>query len=58
VLPDSGAVGSVLRGLFGYRSAPTPLELVGYVAYLVPVLALFVADRPLLRRPASPAVAR
>jgi high-affinity iron transporter len=58
VLPDSGAVGSVLRGLFGYRSAPTPLELIGYVAYLVPVLALFIADRPLLRRPASPAVAR
>jgi high-affinity iron transporter len=57
VLPDSGAVGSVLRGLFGYRSAPTPLELLGYVAYLVPVLVLFVADRPLIRRPAPPAVA-
>ena len=58
VLPDSGAVGSILRGLFGYRSAPTPLELLGYVAYLVPVLVLFIADRPLIRRPASPAVAR
>ena len=58
VLPDRGAIGSVLRGLFGYRSAPTPLELIGYVAYLVPVLALFIADRPLIRRPASPAVAR
>jgi high-affinity iron transporter len=58
VLPDRGALGSVLRGLFGYRSAPTPLELIGYVAYLVPVLALFIADRPLIRRPASPVVAR
>jgi high-affinity iron transporter len=58
VLPDRGAIGSVLRGLFGYRSAPTPFELIGYVAYLVPVLALFIADRPLIRRPASPAVAR
>jgi high-affinity iron transporter len=56
VLPDHEALGSVLRGLFGYRSAPTPLELVGYVAYLVPVLILFVADRPLIRRPAPPAV--
>ena len=52
VLPDHGAVGSVLSGLFGYRSAPTPLELLGYVAYLVPVLFLFVLDRPLIRRPA------
>jgi high-affinity iron transporter len=57
VLPDRGPLGSVLRGLFGYRSAPTPLELFGYVAYLVPVLILFIADRPLIRRPAPPAVA-
>jgi high-affinity iron transporter len=57
VLPDRGALGSVLRGLFGYRSAPTPLELFGYVAYLLPVLVLFIADRPLIRRAAPPAVA-
>jgi len=57
VLPDAGALGSVLRGLFGYRSAPTPLELLAYVAYLIPVLVLFVADRPLIHRPAPPAVA-
>ena len=57
VLPDRGPLGSVLRGLFGYRSAPTPLELLGYLAYLVPVLVLFIADRPLIRRPAPPAVA-
>jgi high-affinity iron transporter len=50
VLPDNGPIGSVLRGLFGYRSAPTPLELVGYLAYLIPVLFLFVVDRPVLRR--------
>jgi len=55
VLPDNGPIGSVLRGLFGYRSAPTPLELLGYVAYLVPVLSLFVIDRPLIRRSAVPA---
>jgi high-affinity iron transporter len=57
VLPDNGPVGSVLRGLFGYRSKPTPLEVIGYVGYLVPVLFLFVLDRPLLRRPGRPAVA-
>jgi high-affinity iron transporter len=57
VLPDNGPIGSVLRGLFGYRSAPTPLEVVGYLAYLVPVLVLFIADRPLLRRSAPPATA-
>ena len=52
ILPDNGPIGSVLRGLFGYRSAPTPLELIGYLAYLIPVLFLFTIDRPLLRRPA------
>ena len=42
VLPESSPLGSVLAGLFGYRSAPTVLEVVGYIAYLVPVLVLFV----------------
>jgi high-affinity iron transporter len=42
VLPQSGPLGSVLAGLLGYREAPTPLELIGYVAYLIPVLILFV----------------
>jgi high-affinity iron transporter len=53
VLPDNGPIGSVLRGLFGYRSRPTPFELIGYVAYLIPVLVLFVLDRPLFRRTAA-----
>lgn len=57
VLPDNGPIGSVLRGLFGYRSAPTPLEVAGYLAYLIPVLVLFITDRPLLRRSAPPATA-
>ena len=52
VLPDSSPLGNVLRGLFGYRSAPTPLEAIGYFAYLIPVLILFVTDRPLAQRPA------
>jgi high-affinity iron transporter len=52
ILPDNGPIGSVLRGLFGYRAAPTPLEVIGYFGYLIPVLSLFVIDRPLIRRPA------
>jgi high-affinity iron transporter len=52
ILSDTSPLGSVLHGLFGYRSAPTVLELLGYLVYLVPVLVLFVLDRPLLRRPA------
>lgn len=55
VLSDVSPIGSVLRGLFGYRSAPTPLEAIGYALYLVPVLILFVFDRPLFRRHAIPA---
>jgi high-affinity iron transporter len=42
ILPDTSPLGSVLAGLFGYRSEPTPLEVLGYLAYLVPVLTLFV----------------
>jgi len=42
VLPESSPLGSVLAGLFGYRSAPTVLEIVGYLGYLIPVLTLFV----------------
>ncbi len=55
LLPEASPLGHVLRGLFGYRSMPTPLEVAGYLVYLVPVLALFIIDRPLGRR--EPAVA-
>ena len=43
VLSEQSPLGSLLAGLFGYRSAPTVLEVAGYLAYLVPVLILFVA---------------
>lgn len=52
ILPDNGPLGSVLAGLFGYRAAPTILEVIAYFAYLVPVLFLFITDRPLIRRTA------
>jgi high-affinity iron transporter len=51
ILPDGNPIAQVLRGLFGYRAAPTPLEAIGYFGYLIPVLLLFIIDRPLIRRP-------
>jgi high-affinity iron transporter len=42
VLPETSPLGSLLAGLFGYRAAPTVLELIGYFAYLIPVMILFV----------------
>jgi high-affinity iron transporter len=42
ILPENGPIGSVLAGLLGYRQAPTLLEVIGYLAYLVPVFGLFV----------------
>jgi high-affinity iron transporter len=55
VLSETTPIGSVLAGLFGYRSAPTPLELIGYLAYLVPVLTLFILDgrMPFRRQPVT-----
>ena len=55
ILPESSPAGALLAGLFGYRSSPTPLEVVGYLAYLIPVLYLFVwGGRP---KPTSAAAA-
>ena len=51
----SSPVGAVLAGLFGYRSAPTPLEVIGYFAYLIPVLTLFL--KPARRPTVAPAAA-
>jgi high-affinity iron transporter len=55
VLPESSPLGAVLAGLFGYRATPTPLEVVAYLAYLVPVLTAFLLGdrRPTVRQPAG-----
>ena len=56
VLPESSPLGAVLSGLFGYRSAPTPLEVVAYFAYLIPVVTIYLwTDRP--RQAPRPATA-
>jgi high-affinity iron transporter len=58
VLPESSPLGAILAGLFGYRSAPTPLEVIAYLAYLVPVLYLFVwGGRTRVAGPATAAAA-
>jgi high-affinity iron transporter len=55
ILPESSPLGAVLAGLFGYRSTPTPLEVIAYFAYLIPVLILFI--RPGRRRTTGSAAA-
>lgn len=55
VLPESSPLGAVLAGLFGYRSTPTPLEVAGYLLYLIPVLVIFL--KPARRSAAGAAVA-
>jgi high-affinity iron transporter len=55
VLPESSPLGALLAGLFGYRSEATPLEVIAYLLYLVPVLFLFVAGDRLRRAVPSPA---
>jgi high-affinity iron transporter len=50
VLPDSSPLGQALAGLLGYRAAPTVSELAAYLAYLVPVLLLFLAPARLPSR--------
>jgi high-affinity iron transporter len=47
-LPDDAGVGAILRGLIGYHAEPTWLEVVGWLAYLLVIGAMF------LRPPAMP----
>lgn len=54
-LPASSVVGSFLSGLIGYQEAPTLLQGVVYVAYLVPVLGLFLLAGRQPRRLSAPA---
>ena len=55
ILPADGVLGTLLSGLFGYRDAPTVGEVVIYLAFLVPVLALFLTQGRPTPRVAKPA---
>ena len=41
-VPDDSGLGAILRGLVGYSAAPTTLELVAWLGYLVIVGALYL----------------
>jgi len=42
LLPADGALGTLLSGILGYRDTPSVGEVLIYLAYLLPVLALFL----------------
>lgn len=42
VLPADGALGAILSGFFGYQERAALGEVVAYLAFLVPMLALFL----------------
>jgi high-affinity iron transporter len=45
LLSESSSFGDVLHSFFGYSDAPTPLQLLIYVAYLATVIVVFVGVR-------------
>ena len=49
VLPQDSVVGTLLAGVFGYQEAPTIGEVLIYLAFLLPMLAIFLPSA----RPAS-----
>ena len=55
-LPDDSGVGAILRGLVGYSAAPTTLEVVSWLGYLLIIGGLYL--RPVASlAPKRPAVA-
>ncbi|HMD91044.1 MAG TPA: FTR1 family protein [Trebonia sp.] len=49
LLSEDSALGDVLHSFFGYSDAPTPLQLLVYVGYLVIVIAAYLGLRSTLR---------
>jgi high-affinity iron transporter len=45
LLSESSSFGDVLHSFFGYSDAPTPLQLLVYVAYLATVIAVYLGVR-------------
>jgi high-affinity iron transporter len=59
LLSDRSITGSFLSGLIGYRSQPTLLEIIAYIAYLLVAGVLLFGHRPpvavgLLEDPTQP----
>lgn len=57
VLDPNSWYGAAIAGMFNITAAPTVLETIAYVAYLVPVLLVFLwpARKPVTSRPAAAA---
>ncbi|MEP7360785.1 MAG: iron uptake transporter permease EfeU [Chloroflexota bacterium] len=58
MLPDDAGIGLFLRALFGYSAAPEVLTVIVYLAYLLPVLYLYLrpmAVAPPATQPQTPA---
>ena len=53
LLSENSAFGDVLHSFFGYSDAPTPLQLLIYVAYLGIAAAAYLGVRPRLKTPAD-----
>src|SRR5919202_6879462 len=53
ILPPSSWWGSLFKGLFSISAAPTRLELIVWLAYLVPVLTIFLMPARAKRPPAT-----
>ena len=49
ILSEDSSFGDVLHSFFGYSDAPTPLQLLVYVAYLAIVIIAFLGVRTALR---------
>jgi high-affinity iron transporter len=49
ILSEDSSFGDVLHSFFGYSDAPTPLQLMVYVAYLAIVIVAFLGLRAVLR---------
>ena len=45
LLSENSAFGDVLHSFFGYSDAPTPLQILGYVAYLAVAVAIYLGVR-------------
>jgi high-affinity iron transporter len=54
-IPPDSWYGVLLKGIFNFNPAPTVVEMVAWLAYLVPVMALYL--RPAGAKPARPAPA-
>jgi high-affinity iron transporter len=54
-IPPDSWYGVLLKGIFNFNPAPTVIEALAWLAYLIPVMVLYL--RPARPRPARPAPA-